>query len=258
MPAKTCFVICPFGAPDSDIRSRSDMVLEYVIKPAVVSAGYEIYRADLAAQPGIVTVHVIQHLIEDDLVVADITDRNPNVFYELAIRHAIRKPYVQIISHGQLLPFNIQEVQTVVYDIADVKGIRAATELIQKQLQYYEAGGKVTSPVTVAIDAMLGTHTISQFAEIAKKLEDLDHSIGQTAGLGTALQEIREQLLKVSEDVKQRADYAAGQSSSTSDGDSGRRQPSDSYGHKGQQPTRISRKEYTLSEWMDLNQRGKV
>src|SRR5262245_16893228 len=103
---RNCFVICPFGVPDSASRKRSDMVLEYVITPAVDAFKYSVNRADLAAQPGIVTVHVIQHLIEDNLVIADITERNPNVFYELAIRHAIRKPYVQIVSKDQEIPFN--------------------------------------------------------------------------------------------------------------------------------------------------------
>jgi hypothetical protein len=230
------------------------MVLEYVIRPALASLGFDISRADLAAQPGIVTVHVIQHLIEDDLVVADITDRNPNVFYELAIRHAIRKPYIQLIASGQQIPFNIQDIQTFIYDITDVKRIKSAVEMIQKQLAYYDSGGKVTSPVTVAIDAMIGTRTLSQFTELLKKVEDLDHSVAQTAGLSSKLEEIRSQLKDIVDKVGHASGSAPERSSAASNDEKDNRYGT---GQEQQQPKR-SRKEYSVSEWIDLNQRGRL
>ena len=87
---KICFVIAPIGEPESDTRRRSDQILRHVIRPAVKSKGYTAIRADEISEPGIITSQVIQHIVEDPLVVADLTERNPNVFYELAVRHAIR------------------------------------------------------------------------------------------------------------------------------------------------------------------------
>jgi hypothetical protein len=130
--SKSCFVICPFSVPGSEVRKRSDFVLEYIVRPSVADLDYQVTRSDISAEPGVVTLNVIQHLIEDDLVIADITDRNPNVFYELAIRHAIRKPYVQLISAGQAIPFNIQEIQTIIYETADVQSIKNAVAMIKK------------------------------------------------------------------------------------------------------------------------------
>ena len=108
-----CFVISPIGESDSDTRKRADQILRHVIKPAVEQCGYIATRADEIDQPGIITSQVIQRVVEDPLVVADLTERNPNVFYELAIRHALRKPLVQIIKKGEQIPFDVAATRTV-------------------------------------------------------------------------------------------------------------------------------------------------
>lgn len=81
---KICFVIAPIGEEGSDIRRRSDQVFKHIIAPAAKDCGYETIRADKISEPGIITSQVILHLVEDALVIADLTGRNPNVFYELA------------------------------------------------------------------------------------------------------------------------------------------------------------------------------
>ena len=91
---KICFVIAPIDAEGSETRRRSDQVLNHIISPAAEECGYETIRADNISEPGIITSQIIQHLLEDSLVIADLTGRNPNVFYELAIRHAIKKSVV--------------------------------------------------------------------------------------------------------------------------------------------------------------------
>jgi hypothetical protein len=88
---KTCFVIAPIGEDGSETRKRSDQILDHIIKPAVTECGYTAVRADKIEKPGVITSQVIQHVVEDDLIVADLTERNPNVFYELAVRHATRR-----------------------------------------------------------------------------------------------------------------------------------------------------------------------
>src|SRR5215510_5518346 len=89
---KTCFVIAPIGEADSTIRKRPEQVFKYVVEPAARECGYQALRADQIPQPGMITTQAIQHVVEDPLVIADLTGRNPNVFYELAVRHAIGKP----------------------------------------------------------------------------------------------------------------------------------------------------------------------
>ena len=72
--SKSCFVISPIGDVGSPERIRSDEVLKYVIKPAVISKGYaEPVRADAISEPGLITTQIIDRIREDDLVVADLT-----------------------------------------------------------------------------------------------------------------------------------------------------------------------------------------
>src|SRR5215218_6577854 len=80
-----CFIISPIGDEGSENRLRADLVLEEVIAPAATECGYEAIRADRVSAPGTITSQVIQHLYSDPMVVADLTDHNPNVFYELAV-----------------------------------------------------------------------------------------------------------------------------------------------------------------------------
>ena len=87
----TCFVIAPIGPKESDIRKRSDKVLKHIFKKALAEK-YEVIRGDEIDEPGMITSQVLRAVQESPLVVADLTGHNPNVLYELAVRHAIEKP----------------------------------------------------------------------------------------------------------------------------------------------------------------------
>ena len=113
MAEKACLVIAPIGKTDTETRKRSDVVLEYVIKPAARECGYDAKRSDEISDAGMITSQVIQRIFNDPLVVADLTDSNPNVFYELALRHISQKPLVQLIEKGQIIPFDISGMRTI-------------------------------------------------------------------------------------------------------------------------------------------------
>ena len=81
-----CFVISPIGTSGTDGYKRAKNVLTYVISPAAEEVGLKAERADDLSQPGSVATQIIQQLISAKMVVADLTELNPNVFYELAVR----------------------------------------------------------------------------------------------------------------------------------------------------------------------------
>ena len=150
---KICFVIAPIGEPESDTRRRSDQILRHVIRPAVEARGYEAIRADEISEPGIITSQVIQHIVEDSLVVADLTERNPNVFYELAVRHAIRKPFVQIINKGESIPFDVAATRTVFVDHHDLDNVETAKSEITDQINALESDSStLETPISVSLD----------------------------------------------------------------------------------------------------------
>lgn len=150
---KTCFVIAPIGETGSDTRKRSDIVLKYVISPAAEFCGYSALRADQISEPGLITSQVIQHIIDDPLVIADLTERNPNVFYELAIRHALRKPLVQIIKQGEQIPFDVAGTRTIPVDHRDLENVEATKQEIIRQIQALENKPQdMETPISVAVE----------------------------------------------------------------------------------------------------------
>ena len=149
---KTCFVISPIGKPDSPTRKRSDQVLKYIIEPAAKKMDYGIVRADKITEPGIITSQIIEHLMDDDLVVADLTDHNPNVFYELAVRHAVRKPVIQMIEGSQPLPFDVYGMRTIQIDNHDWDSITKCVDELCDQIKSLEKDGASPSPISRSID----------------------------------------------------------------------------------------------------------
>lgn len=77
--------------------------------------------------------------MESDLLIADLTSHNPNVFYELAIRHAAARPYIQLIDSSESIPFDIADLRTIKYDF-DVETARRASMKIQEYLEAIEDG----------------------------------------------------------------------------------------------------------------------
>lgn len=150
---RTCFVIAPIGDEGTGTRARSDQILNHIIAPVAKECGYTAVRADRISEPGIITSQVIQHLVEDPLVVADLTGRNPNVFYELAVRHAVKKPVVQIIEVGEPIPFDVAATRTIQIDHRDLDSAARCREELARQIRTVEGDpSQVDSPISVAVD----------------------------------------------------------------------------------------------------------
>src|SRR5258708_22959261 len=117
-PAPLCFVLMPFGRKmDASGRVTDfDAVYQKVIAPAVVKAGLEPVRADEEKIGGTIHKPMFERLMLCHYAVADITGANPNVFYELGIRHALRpRSTVILFREGTVLPFDIALVRAMSY-----------------------------------------------------------------------------------------------------------------------------------------------
>lgn len=148
-----CFIISPIGESDSDIRKRSDQILKFILKPAAEECGYEAKRADEISEPGDISNQIINHILEDPIVIADLTGHNPNVFYELAIRHVIRRPFVQIIEEGDSIPFDVFGMRTIKVNHHDLESVdRAKKDLVAQINSIRKEGYEVTSPFSSALN----------------------------------------------------------------------------------------------------------
>ncbi|RXK81083.1 hypothetical protein EST62_12250 [Chlorobaculum sp. 24CR] len=150
---KKCFVISPIGKEGSEVRKRSDDVYEYILTPVLLSLNYDFDRADKIATPGLIGSQIIKRLVEADLVIADLTGSNPNVFYELAVRHTIGKPVVQMISKGETLPFDITNSRTIFFDHHDLASVEQCKKDLELQIKATESDPKnVDNPVITVFD----------------------------------------------------------------------------------------------------------
>lgn len=114
--SKICFYITPIGQPESADRKHSDLFLGSIVEPAMEELGLEVVRADQIAKPGMITAQVIEYVTKAKLVIADLSHHNPNVFYELALRHASRLPTVQLIRLSDTIPFDLDQFRTIRID----------------------------------------------------------------------------------------------------------------------------------------------
>jgi hypothetical protein len=171
-----CFFIAPIGEEGSDIRDRSDKILTHIVRPAAESLDLTTVRADEIASPGQITLQMIEHILKAKAAVADLTGRNPNVFYELAVRHAARLPVALIVaSDDPPLPFDIAQMRTIPFDHRDLDSAALCRERIIAHLS--EAiGGAVDSPITTAVDfgaMQRGNPLERSIAEVVSGLNDL-------------------------------------------------------------------------------------
>ncbi len=93
----------PFGSkPGPDGPIDFNRVFAEYIRPSLEAAGLEVFRADQEQQAGDIRTDMFQELLVADLVLADLTINNPNVWYELGVRHALRARGVVLVCGGQV------------------------------------------------------------------------------------------------------------------------------------------------------------
>lgn len=115
-----CFVIMPFGNNETN-RTHYTVVYERIIKPPVEAAGFECERGDEIPEYGPIPEQITQKLASADLVVADLSGRNPNVFYELGYRRALKKAIIPIADDLDNLPFDVATYRTILYRADDLE-----------------------------------------------------------------------------------------------------------------------------------------
>ena len=150
---KICFVICPIGEEGTGTRNRSDKVWNNIIKPA--TTGYRIVRADKISVSGSITKQIIEYLLTADLVIADLSGHNPNVFYELAVRHMVKKPIIQLIQKGEKPPFDVKDMRTIYIDHQDHEVIINAQKDIRTQIKTM-GNNNIDNPMTLLWDRIVG------------------------------------------------------------------------------------------------------
>ena len=173
---RLCFVIMPIGAGDA-YEVYLNRYLN-IIKPAVEGLQkdseqiYNPLRADFISSTGSINRTVLQHIYNADVVLADLTDLNPNVFYELGVRHSLRNGTILLALKGTKLPFDIGDMKVVFYE-DKVGGEKVAIPQIQQLLEGFLQEKSQDSPVFFALPD-LQNPTANNLAEAQARISSLE------------------------------------------------------------------------------------
>ena len=171
-PKRTCFVITPIGGEADPIRRHINGIIDAAIVPAL-DTQFQIRVAHRMPDPGSINKQVIQQVYGSDLVVANLTDKNPNVMYELALRHCTGKPAIIIADEASRpLPFDITTERTIFYrnDAQGVLDLREALKECVGKICFDEASQQ--GPVYDALREIGVTDAIIK--EVSREAEGED------------------------------------------------------------------------------------
>ena len=124
---ENCFVICPFHDP------FNEYYLEFY-QPAIRDSGLQPLRADEVFSPGIFMRDIVIGIFQSSVILAELTGRNPNVFYELGLAHAYRKPVVMITQDRDAVPSDLQGLRWIPYQTSSVYWARDLHKSIKETI----------------------------------------------------------------------------------------------------------------------------
>lgn len=157
-----CFIITPIGDDTDPIRRHIEGIIDAALRPALEDK-YDLVVAHRISEPGSITKQIITEIYSAKLVVANLTNRNPNVMYELALRHSLGKPVIMIAEKGTPLPSDIVMERTIFYQ-NDARGVIELRENIaaaEKEIDY----DKTESPIYNVLHDVLKDRQIIEFSE---------------------------------------------------------------------------------------------
>ncbi len=187
-PKRSCFIITPIGEEGSVIRRSTDGLIDAVLAPVLNSLGISYVASHKMPEPGQITNQVINHLLEDDVVIANLSGFNPNVMYELAVRHSCAKPAILLIeSGGARMPFDISN-QRAIFFTNDFQGQLDLTASLKASIEFVLQNKEASdNPVfQVARDSIISKIeetdpnklVIEQLQEIRRQIQNLTYRSG--------------------------------------------------------------------------------
>ncbi|MGE7623588.1 hypothetical protein ACQKMD_11135 [Viridibacillus sp. NPDC096237] len=180
---KKVFIVTPIGGNSTETRRSAEGVIDAVIIPVLIDLGFDVENINVAHRintAGSINKQLITRIIEDDLVIANLTKLNPNVMYELAIRHAIRKPVIQICEEGTVLPFDIIDERTIFYK-NDMFGVTELKKGLENYVEEALSDECPDNPIYRAIESqMILQSSSSQDVDMNKYLIERLDSIEKT------------------------------------------------------------------------------
>src|SRR3990167_4710279 len=206
MTQKTAFVLMPFK---EDLKE----VYDFLISDSLSQAGYKPTRADDIKSQSNILEDIIQSIAHSDLIVADLTGANANVYYELGIAHALQRKVILMTQEISELPFDLRSYRVISYSTHFSKMNQAKKELYDLAIEAYENKLPFGNPVKDYIKSRHNVIEIDDYdppagdlglldlqillEESFEKLKDIVDSVGERLALEVTpkINESTEQLI---------------------------------------------------------------
>lgn len=134
---RTCLVIEPADDPDPEVRKHAETVWKYIIRPALLDTDLSARRFGAAETGGQIGQPMIDAILDDDLVIAVLSHRNPNVYYAVALAQAAGRPLVLMIEDGQAPTFAVHGAKVIGYSL-DTDSVFSAVNVRRLQTAIVE------------------------------------------------------------------------------------------------------------------------
>lgn len=175
---RICFVIMPFSETTSCSQEEWTEIFENIIRPAVEEAGLGYKCRRSTATRGNIVASIIRDLNDAHVVIADLTDRNANVFYELGVRHSLKNRTILLAQRMADIPSDLQTYASHVYSWTTQSGKDELTCKLGELLKDIDANPeKADNPVSDFLE--VGRHNTVNFFENRNELQDIAEYVTQ-------------------------------------------------------------------------------
>ena len=232
------FVIGPIGDKDAEDGSSARVayeegiqIFEDVIAPACTAFGLEATRADMISRSGEIPEQIFRQLRDCPVVIADLTGANPNVMYELGLRHTTGRVTIQLGEKGRL-PFDVAAIRTIMFKRTEAGLVQARKDLSKALAANLDTGGDPVTATRIWFEAPLlepsepstaeaattvtdeaGTDDSPGFLELLAEMETGTQSLVQTMGAATSIvEDINAVYVEASASVRQAESRGGGAS----------------------------------------------
>jgi hypothetical protein len=173
----TCFVISPFGEP-------YDTYFVSVVKPALDECNVLAIRGDSPFRPSSIMDDIWSDIQGATLLIAELTTRNPNVFYELGLAHALSKPVILLSETIEDVPFDLRAIRVILYDKNHPEWGQKLKSQLVKSINEVMASPSLSIPSTFKVAVVSEKPEVSEAIlrierlenQISRLADDLDYS----------------------------------------------------------------------------------
>lgn len=166
-------------------KDEFDIIYEVYIKKPLISAGYSIKRDKEIPGSSKIFEDILHNIRTAEIIIADLTGHNVNVFYELGIADEKKRYVIQIAQKGEELPFDLSQRRTIFYDI-DERGLKNLSQEILKYVKTYKKEGLIDEIISEFRESESYSKSISFWKSLIDYEPDLNNRQINALAEGTA------------------------------------------------------------------------